>query len=299
MARDLLARRPSLRRILMRGVAAAADAMPLGLARTVAYSVGWAAWLCDARGRAAVARNLAGAVPPGEPLRRAVRRSYTEFALTLAEAARLHRDDWLSPGTIAVVDPAGVFAARPLRGPAILASVHSHWDMLAAACHRLRLVDGMLAPALTYGDPALDRWLAERRDRWGCRTVLLDRAPLALLRALRDGGILGVLVDRDYTGRGIAARFLGRPARLPSGPAALAVQSGAPIIPMLLARRTPGTFMLLVGAPLRPDPAVPRARQLAELTGRLSRSMSRMLAAAPAQWVAFHGQPRDDGGGMP
>lgn len=288
MARDLFARLPNLRRVGMRAVAAAAYTMPLGMARALAYSVAWVVWLVDRRGRRTVARHLARAVPPGFPLRRAVRRSYTEFALTLAEAARLHREDWLTPGTVTVHDPWRVFAARPLRGPAILATVHSHWDMLAASCHRLRLTDGVLAPALSYGDPALDRWLADRRSRWGCRTVLLDRAPLAMLRALRDGQVLGMLVDRDYSGRGIEAPFLGRQARLPVGPAALAVQTGAPVIPILLARSSPSTFVLLVGKPLRCDPAVPRGAQVADLTRRIGSTMTRLLAAAPAQLVAFH-----------
>lgn len=288
MARDLLARLPNLRRTGMRLVAGIADAMPLGLARVAAYTVASAAWALDARGRRTVARNLSGILPAGEARDRAVRRSYTEFALTLAEAARLHHDDWPTPGVVAVHDPFGVFAARPLRGPAILATVHSHWDMLAALCHRLRLTDGVLAPALPYGDPALDRWLAERRGRWGCRTVLLDQAPLALLRALRAGQVLGMLVDRDYTGRGLSSRFLGRRARLPAGPAALAVQSGAPIIPIFLGRRSPGTFSLIIKRQLRPDASLPRSAQVADLTRRLAASTTRLLAAAPAQWVAFH-----------
>ncbi len=288
MARDLLAAIPSLRRLCMRAVAGAADSMPLGLARTVAYTIASAAWLIDSKGRRTVERHLANAVPRGDPLRRAVRRSYTEFALTLAEAARLHRDGWLQPGVVEVRDPWGVFAARPLRGPAILATVHSHWDMLAALLHHLRLTDGVMAPTLAYGDPILDQWLADRRGRWGCRTVTLDRAPLALLRALRDSQILGMLIDRDYSDRGLPGTFLGRPTQLPTGPAALAVQSSAPVIPLLLARRTPSTFILLIGKPLRPDPSISRGGQVAELTHRIAASTSRLLAAAPAQWVAFH-----------
>jgi lauroyl/myristoyl acyltransferase len=288
MARDLLASLPNLRRSAMRAVATAADAMPLGMARAIAYSIAWVAWLVDRRGRSTVARHIGRAMPAGTPLRRAVRRSYTEFALTLAEAARLHRDDWLTPGTVEVVDPWRVFAARPLSGPAILATVHSHWDMLAAVCSRLRLTDGVLAPALSYGDPALDRWLADRRGRWGCRTVLLDRAPLAMLRALREGQVLGMLVDRDYSGRGIAAPFLGRHVRLPVGPAALSVQTGAQVVPMFLARRSPSTFMLIVGRPLHHDKTLPRAQQVSDLTRRIGDAMSHLVSAAPAQLVAFH-----------
>ncbi len=288
MSRDLLLRAPYLRRTCMRAVAAFADAMPLGLARTVAYSIAAAAWAIDSRGRATVTRNLRGAVPDGQALQRAVRRSYTEFALTLAEAARLHRDTWLGPGVITVHDPWRVFAARPLRGPAILATVHSHWDMLAAASHRLRLTEEILAPTLAYGDTILDQWLAQRRVRWGCRTVTLDRAPLALLRALRAGGILGMLVDRDYGGHGLQATFLGRQVRLPTGPAALSMQTGAPVIPVLLARKSPSAFIILVGKPLRVDTALPRGQRVADLTRRIGAATSRLLSAAPAQWVAFH-----------
>ena len=160
--------------------------------------------------------------------------------------------------------------------------------MLAALMHHLRLTDGVLAPTLAYGDPALDRWLAERRSRWGCRTVTLDRAPLALLRALREGQTLGMLIDRDYSGRGIPGRFLGRQTRLPTGPAALSMQSQAPVIPLLLARKSPSAFILLIGKPLRPDTSLPRDAQVADLTRRIATATSRMLAASPAQWVAFH-----------
>lgn len=290
MARDLLARLPSLRRSFMRACSFAADRMPVTVAAAVARTAGLAAWMVDARGRRTVARNLSGVVPTRDALDRAVLRSYTEFSLTLAEAAKLHHapDAWMQPPRMRLVDPWKVFAKPPLAGPAILVSVHSHWDMLAAACNRLGLVGEVVSPALAYGDPALDRWLAGRRGRWGCRTVSVDRAPLAMLRALRDKRVLGMLVDRDYTGRGIPAAFLGRPTRLPSGPAALAVQTGAPVIPLFLGRAAPSRFLLLVGRPMLPDPALPRTAQVAELTGRIAAATSRLLAAAPAQWVAFH-----------
>ncbi|MEK7413145.1 MAG: lysophospholipid acyltransferase family protein [Planctomycetota bacterium] len=290
MARDLLAKLPSLRRECMRLVAGTADRMPLGLSRTIAYNIGASAWFLDARGRKAVARNLAAAVPAGEPLRRAVRRSYTEFALTLAEAARLHHmpAEWLQSPFLTIVDPWRVFINKPLQGPAILVSVHSHWDMLAALMHRLGWYNTVLAPTLSYGDPALDQWLARRRDRWGCRTVAIDKAPLAMLRALREGRILGMLMDRVYAGHGVPTRFLGHERHLPIGPAALSIQTHAPIIPIFLARTSPSTFSLIVSRPERANPSLPRGEQVAELTTRIGSTMSRLLSAAPAQWVAFH-----------
>ncbi|MCS6969817.1 MAG: lysophospholipid acyltransferase family protein [Planctomycetota bacterium] len=288
MARDLLAGCPWLRRTSMRAVVLGAAAVPGCCGRALAYGCGWLAWWCDARGRRVVERRLARAVPAPDARARAVRRSYTDFALTLFDAARLPSRDWPRPGSIEIHDPHGVFRSRPLFGPAILVSAHSHWDLLAAALHRLGLTDGILAPTLSYGDRKLDAWLASQRHRWGCRTVALERAPLALLRALYDGQIIGLLIDRDYTGHGIAGRFLGQPTRLPSGPAALALQSGAPVIPLWLARRSTTRFALFVGQPLRPSPLATRSACIVDLTERIADALSRMLAAAPAQWVAFH-----------
>lgn len=289
MARDLLAAVPDCRRWLMARLAPGlAAALPGSALRVLAYAGGTLAWWLDPAGRRRVAARLAAAVPPGSPLARAVRRCYTDFALTLAEMALLAQGAWPRPGMLEMHDPFRVFAARPLAGPAILVTVHSHWDLLAAALHQLRLTDGILAPTLSYGDPELDAWLAARRQRWGCRTVLLERAPLALLRALHEGSIIGLLMDRDYGGHGIEGRFLGRRQRLPTGPAALAVQSGAPLIPLFLARRGWSRFALLVGRPLRPPPLPSRGERVLALTRQAAAALGRLLAAAPAQWVAFH-----------
>jgi KDO2-lipid IV(A) lauroyltransferase len=55
-----------------------------------------------------------------------------------------------------------------------------------------------------------------------------------LARRLRDGGVVCLVADRDLTERGIEVEFFGRPARMPAGPAALAVQTGAALMPVTL-----------------------------------------------------------------
>ena len=70
------------------------------------------------------------------------------------------------------------------------------------------------------------------RGRSGLTIVPLDReAGGALLRTLRDGKLVGLLCDRDIAGNGVEVEFFGERTTLPAGPAALALRTGAPILP--------------------------------------------------------------------
>jgi lauroyl/myristoyl acyltransferase len=57
-----------------------------------------------------------------------------------------------------------------------------------------------------------------------------ERAPLDLLaEKLRDGYIVPLLADRDLSRRGVEVEFFGGTARMPGGPALLALRTGAPL----------------------------------------------------------------------
>ncbi|HEX3707028.1 MAG TPA: phosphatidylinositol mannoside acyltransferase, partial [Mycobacteriales bacterium] len=78
----------------------------------------------------------------------------------------------------------------------------------------------------------------EFRESLGMEVVPLtggDRAPFELLaERLRAGGTLCLLADRDLTATGIEVEFFGSAARMPAGPAALAFDTGAALLPVTL-----------------------------------------------------------------
>src|SRR5262249_17929765 len=55
-----------------------------------------------------------------------------------------------------------------------------------------------------------------------------------LAQRLRAGKPIGLVCDRDVTGTGIEVEFFGEKARMMGGPAALAVQTGAALMPVIL-----------------------------------------------------------------
>ena len=62
-----------------------------------------------------------------------------------------------------------------------------------------------------------------------------ERSPYGILRErLRDGGVVCLLADRDLTASGVEVSFFGETARMPAGPAALALATGAALLPVTL-----------------------------------------------------------------
>ncbi|ACY97667.1 MULTISPECIES: phosphatidylinositol mannoside acyltransferase [Thermomonospora] len=55
-----------------------------------------------------------------------------------------------------------------------------------------------------------------------------------LARRLRAGRLVCLVADRDLTSGGVEVDFFGKPARMPGGPAALALQTGTPLYPVTL-----------------------------------------------------------------
>ena len=70
----------------------------------------------------------------------------------------------------------------------------------------------------------------------------------AVLRALRDGEMVGLVSDRDLVGNGIEVEFFGERTTLPGGAATLALRTGAVLLPVVV-YSGPGTLAHRAGAP--------------------------------------------------
>jgi KDO2-lipid IV(A) lauroyltransferase len=81
-----------------------------------------------------------------------------------------------------------------------------------------------------------DAFLAYRQGL-GMEVLPLDKGSGAevlatLARRLRDGKMIALVADRDLTDGGLEVEFFGHPARMPGGPAALSVSTGAGLVPV-------------------------------------------------------------------
>jgi len=69
------------------------------------------------------------------------------------------------------------------------------------------------------------------RQNFGMESLPLDgRVIPTLMQRIRSGSVIALAADRDLSKSGIDVIFFGGPARMPAGPALLAIRTGAPLI---------------------------------------------------------------------
>jgi KDO2-lipid IV(A) lauroyltransferase len=104
-----------------------------------------------------------------------------------------------------------------------------------------------------------------------------------LAQRLRAGKVVCLPADRDVTGSGIEVSFFGEKARMMPGPAALAVQTGAALVPAILWYTDDGW-----GVYLYPEIEVPadgdRKQKAAVMTQRLADVFAEGIRKHPADW---------------
>ncbi len=107
-----------------------------------------------------------------------------------------------------------------------------------------------------------------------------------LMRALRQGGTIGLATDRDFVRNGVPVRFFGHETTLPAGAVRLALETGAPIVVMISRRhRHRHTFTLEepFWVEKSGDLDADIRRGLERVVGRLEQH----IRVAPEQWVMF------------
>jgi len=98
-----------------------------------------------------------------------------------------------------------------------------------------------------------------------------------LLERLRAGGFVCLVADRDLSERGVPVTFFGRPSRMPAGPAALSLRTGAPLIPATLHYDGPHLVITFHDA-IDPDGGA------AAMTQRCADAFAKGIAAHPEDW---------------
>jgi phosphatidylinositol dimannoside acyltransferase len=104
-----------------------------------------------------------------------------------------------------------------------------------------------------------------------------------LAQRLRAGGLVCLVSDRDVTGRGIDVEFFGEKARMMAGPAALAVQTGAALLPTTLSFDGPGWKVHIYDEVPVPETGT-RREKVAVMTQAVARDYEAGIRAHPQDW---------------
>ncbi|MFF8951637.1 phosphatidylinositol mannoside acyltransferase [Streptomyces sp. NPDC014940] len=105
-----------------------------------------------------------------------------------------------------------------------------------------------------------------------------------LARRLRDGGLVCLVADRDLSASGTEVDFFGDRARMPAGPALLAQQTGALLLPVTLWYDDSPVMKGRVHPPIEVPPSGTRAERTSAMTQSLADAFATGIAEHPEDW---------------
>lgn len=142
------------------------------------------------------------------------------------------------------------------------------------------------------GTPLKDKKLNElvwrSRNKFGAVAVERGKESTKLFKVLKQGGLVGLLIDQDTRVKSAFVQFFGRPAATPIGVAYLAMRTGAAVVPVFIHMTEEGKqeMEFLPEVVLR-DTGDEDA-DVQYNTQQFSDIVERQIRLHPAQWVWMH-----------
>lgn len=158
-----------------------------------------------------------------------------------------------------------------------------NWEVGAAPA-----IDLGMAVAVVYApirNPIVDRMLKRKRAALGCELLSRGDGLPNLMRALREGKSLGLVIDhRDDAG--IPLPFFGLDKLTTVVPARLALRFDCDLIPTRVERLERARFRVTVYDPVRPDPGQASGKdQAIQMMIEINEIFEQWIRERPEQWL--------------
>ena len=238
------------------------------------------------RARRNAQENMRRALGPGatrKQVNRAVRNNFRNYTRWYAEFLRGH-DGVLGRVNIHGLDNIDMALAD---GKGVIVVTLHMGSVDAAAITVARSNYPMNVVVDKVINDRVNRWIQGVRVKFGLKVIAAKREAVPnLLKSLRRNEVLAMLIDCPRLGN-IKVKFCGAKAKVPGGPAALALRTGARIIPTAMVRTKGNRFTTYFDKPLNFEPTGDFARDVQALTQKIMDSMEQTVRAYPDQWFMF------------
>jgi KDO2-lipid IV(A) lauroyltransferase len=281
--------------LLVQAVRWAVWLLPISAVRAAGTFVGLTFHALDRVHRRVADTNLATAFPQRTPAeRRAInRRMFAHFGRLLLELLKFST---LSRQAMRrIVEFEGEDRARAAytqgRGVLFFTGHFGYWE-IHAIVHGLELEPvAVLARALD--NPLLHRLLERLRTSTGNVVIYRNGAVRKVLRVLQGRQGIAMLIDQHLgSPDAIYVDFFERPAATTSMLAALAIRTGAPVLPVFALPLPGGRYRMIYERPVQP-PESDGPEAVREFTQRCTDVLEMYVRRHPSLWLWMHRRWRD------
>ena len=219
-----------------------------------------------------------------------VKNIFINEAKNFFELANFPRMDSAFLRSISSIENSHLIKEGIKKGKGILfVSAHTgNWEITAAAVADMGVPVNVVAKKI-YIEKLNDMLVGYRTSK--NVDVILRDAPdtgRKLLKALKKGEIIAMLIDQDTNVPGVFVDFFGEPAWTPSGLAVLALKTGAEVLVGIDQRIDKYGHKTVVSGPFTVEPSGNFDTDVVNLTQKVSLVLEDHIRKYPEQWVWFH-----------
>jgi KDO2-lipid IV(A) lauroyltransferase len=279
----------------VRVVAALVSLLPMRVVRRCGAALGRMAYAVDRSHRRIALENLASAFPARtERERRALARAmFAHFGSLLLELLKFGT---YTPARMrAAVEVEGEERARQAyqqgRGVLFFTGHFGYWEIHAIVEPLIMQPISVLARPLD--NAGLNEMLERIRTSTGNTVIYRQGAVRKVLRELAANRAVALLIDQHlHTPDAVYVDFFRRPAATTSALAALALRTGAPVMPVFALPLPRGRYRLVYEHPVDP-PTADTPDAVREFTQRCTDVLEMYVRRHPELWLWMHRRWRD------
>jgi KDO2-lipid IV(A) lauroyltransferase len=282
--------------MLVYGLAAVVRVLPLPAVRSAGAALGRLVYSLDGFHRRLALMNISKALPskPVEEQRAIIRRVFAHFGSVLLELIKV--GTLTDEEVLARIESEGEERIRQAhakgRGVLLFTGHFGYWEVGAMAL-ALR-VQPLAVMARPLDNPYLHHMLERIRTRSGNSVIYRQGAIRKVLQELAANRAVAILIDQHlHTPDAVFVDFFSRPAATTNALAALALRTGAPVIPAFILPLPNGRYRVIYEHAVEP-PASDSPDAVRVFTQRCTDVLEMYIRRHPDLWLWMHRRWRTD-----
>lgn len=272
------------------------NAIPRSAASFIGATVGLAAWQILSRERHKVQRHLD--IVLGSELSPAQRYNigrsfFANSGKNLADLVRFRQHYATEIKELVDIEGLEYFDAAYRRGKGLIGVTGHIGNFELLAVHIANLGYDIAVIGREMYDKRLDELLVGNRRALGLTNIATTDSPRVLVRWLKEGKAVGVLIDNDSTRvRGVHIPAFGRLSNTPIGQTIMALRTGAALLPMACLRAEDNRYKIIIKPEISFDKDLPEQECIYQATLKCTKALEGIIRAYPDQWAWNHNRWR-------
>jgi KDO2-lipid IV(A) lauroyltransferase len=238
-----------------------------------------------------VLKNLEIAYPENNlsTIKKSAFRIYKSFAITLVELLYLpymKRQELIN--AVECLNPELIIEKyNEGKGVILLSSHFGNWEFIAiSVALQINIPFSVIVKPLR--NPYVYDWMNRARTKFGNEIVPLGISIRKTYQTLKEKKIVAMVADQRGPQEGVRVNFFGREVSVYTGPAALALKTGSPIIFGVPVRQKNYKYHTILVEISQNDLPDSYEEKIKEISQRHTAYLEKIIRENPAQWLWMH-----------